>query len=217
MSGPSSDLRARLLAAVAEEAAPTRAEHRRALLVRGVVVVLVLVGAFFALGGTHPGDRDDVALYGTFVAWLLLAAAAAWAAGTRGRSMMGRPRALLLAVAVGLAPALALSAELAGGLARAAEDPGARAHFLCFAIATGVGLAPWAFVVWLRRSSDPLHPRATGAALGAMAGAIGAVFVDLHCPSSYSAHVLLGHVLPAAALAVLGALLGPRLLGVRAR
>jgi hypothetical protein len=41
--------------------------------------------------------------------------------------------------------------------------------------------------------------------------------VDLWCPLTSSAHVLVGHVLPVVVLAMIGASVGPTVLGLRAR
>jgi hypothetical protein len=55
----------------------------------------------------------------------------------------------------------------------------------------------------------------TGAAFGAGAGLGSALLVDLWCPVFDASHLLLGHVLPIAALAAAGAVLGARMLGIR--
>ena len=67
------------------------------------------------------------------------------------------------------------------------------------------------------RRSDPVTPRATGAAFGAGAGLGSALLVDLWCPVAYVPHLLLGHVLPIAILSLAGALIGGRLGIVRRR
>ena len=70
--------------------------------------------------------------------------------------------------------------------------------------------------LFLRRGSDPVHPRASGAALGAAAGAWASVLIHLHCPVAATDHVLLGHLAPVLFLSLAGVLVGRRLLGVRA-
>ena len=61
----------------------------------------------------------------------------------------------------------------------------------------------------MRRDTDVKHPRAAGAALGgAAAGAWGGRLFEAHCPSLDLVHLALGHVLPIAILALLGALFG---------
>jgi hypothetical protein len=78
-----------------------------------------------------------------------------------------------------------------------------------------LSLAPMIGALWLRRGSDPVHPRAAGAALGAAIGAGTWVLVDLWCPVAYVPHLLLGHVLPLLLIILCGAALGGPLLGLR--
>jgi hypothetical protein len=69
----------------------------------------------------------------------------------------------------------------------------------------------------LRRGSDPVHPVATGAALGAACGAAAGVMVELWCPVAAPRHVAIGHILPITIVSILGALLGSRVIAMRAR
>ncbi len=80
-----------------------------------------------------------------------------------------------------------------------------------------MGVFPLLAMAFVRRNSDPNHPRLTGATLGVAAGACAWVFTDLWCPVAYVPHLLLGHVLPIMILAAAGALLGPWLIAVRYR
>jgi hypothetical protein len=98
----------------------------------------------------------------------------------------------------------------------AQEWPG-RVGFKCLRLSIMTGALPLfaALVSW--RGTDPLTPAATGAAFGAGAGLGSALLVDLWCPVAYLPHLLLGHVLPIAVLAGLGALGGWRILRVRRR
>ena len=89
--------------------------------------------------------------------------------------------------------------------------------FVCLVIALAMATAPLLAFMLLAKGSDPVHPRAMGAALGAAAGAWGALGIGLHCPYAFPAHVALGHVLPVLLLAGIGALAGGRLVGVRAQ
>jgi hypothetical protein len=70
-------------------------------------------------------------------------------------------------------------------------------------------------LAWVRRDPDVKHPAATGAALGAAAGAWGGVFLNAHCPSLDLVHQALGHVLPIAVLVLLGGLSGHSLTRTR--
>ena len=80
----------------------------------------------------------------------------------------------------------------------------------CLVLTLLLAAAPLAALVFSRRASDPVHPRATGAALGAAAGAWAAVAIDLRCAYGTLEHVAFGHALPVVLLAALGAWLGGR-------
>lgn len=53
--------------------------------------------------------------------------------------------------------------------------------------------------------------------MGVAVGLGAALPVDLWCPVAHPQHVLLGHVIPVALLALVGAVLGARWLSIRAR
>jgi hypothetical protein len=136
----------------------------------------------------------------------------------RGKSMLGMPREALAWIAIASAPVLFAWAVL---WVYVFPPPvlavGMRAHAVCFFATLGLSLGPFAALAFVRRASDPVHPGATGAVVGAAAGGWGSVLIDLHCPASAADHIALGHVLPALVLAIAGALVGARVLGVRAR
>ena len=122
----------------------------------------------------------------------------------------------LTTVAVGT-PALLLAASLALGRlwpGTGSADTSAGA-LPCLALTFAAAAYPLAGMLTLRRSTDPLHPIAGGAALGAASGACGGVMVTWWCPLSDAAHVLSAHVLPVAALAIIGAVAGDRMLAMR--
>lgn len=70
-------------------------------------------------------------------------------------------------------------------------------------------------MVLVRRSSDPVHPGVTGAALGAASGAWAGVVVDLWCPVSHPAHIAVGHIFPIVLLSLFGLALGRRIIAMR--
>ena len=92
-----------------------------------------------------------------------------------------------------------------------------RPGYRCFvmSVATGGILLFALLLAW--RGVDPMSPQATGAAFGAGAGLGSALLIDLWCPVSYLPHLLVGHVIPIAVLALAGALLGRRILGALGR
>jgi len=91
--------------------------------------------------------------------------------------------------------------------------PGVR----CLLLSGALVFAPLFGLLWTRRHSDPIHPRASAAALGAAAGAGAWVFVDAWCPVSYVPHLLLGHVLPLIVTIAASAWFGRRILMLRSR
>jgi hypothetical protein len=209
----SPDLRDRVLAAIAEIPAPTRRQlvRRQAWLVlAGIAGALTL---FAVEGGLRATGRPPSLVAWTALGTSCLSGVGMWFLFTRGRS--GRRRrwtALALAAAVPAA-AFVLWRYGLGCLYHLAGPWSGRAGYRCFAmsVATGGILLGATLLAW--RHVDPMTPRATGAAFGAGAGLGSALLVDLWCPVSYVPHLLLGHVLPIAVLAAVGASVGGRILG----
>ncbi|ABC81519.1 NrsF family protein [Anaeromyxobacter dehalogenans] len=142
---------------------------------------------------------------------VVLALAATWAVQS-GRSMLAPPRALLLGIAVGVPLLAGAWLVLWHGTY---DEPFTRTGWRCFALTALTAPWPFAALVRARRRVEPRHPAAVGAALGAVAGAWAAVMVELWCPLSVGSHVLVGHVLPLAALALAGAAIGARAFRLR--
>jgi hypothetical protein len=213
---PSAELRARVLSAVAKEPSHVRrtVERRRALSWVGAGLWMLVV--FGGLGGFRAVERPLAFVLGTGAGWAAIALLATWGS-SRGGSMLGRPRSTLLLLTV-LTP-VALQAWYTAWVMRAdftvAVAPLARSG-LCALATLALAFAPFALLLLARRGSDPNHPRATAAAMGVVAGAWGAVLIDLHCERADLMHVTLGHVAPVLLLALAGWALGARWLGVRA-
>jgi hypothetical protein len=89
-------------------------------------------------------------------------------------------------------------------------------HVGCIVVTLLFARGPFAALAYARRATDPVHPRPLGAALGAAAGAWGGALIDVHCKVTTVEHFVVGHALPIVLLSVVGALLGARVLGVRA-
>ena len=82
----------------------------------------------------------------------------------------------------------------------------------CFTVSAAVGLLVLlSFTAALRRSA-PVASRLRGAALGAAAGAWAGLGIFIYCPATEYHHLLVGHVLPIAALTLLGLAAIPRAL-----
>jgi hypothetical protein len=211
----SAQLRAQVIELTAREPSPTRDQLRLKQSIVLSIVMLVPLVVFVAWGGIRVAPRPDQLVLQTALGSALLAAGIAIVGIGRGRSMLGRPRSWLLAQVL-LTPLLLLgwrvliSARYPSMMVQWVERPGLR----CFTLSTILALAPLLGVLWLRRSSDPVRPRLTAAAIGAAVGAGAWVLVDLWCPVGYVPHLLLGHVLPLLVLIALSSLLGSRVIAV---
>ena len=198
---PDPAMLARLRARVIEQSrhipSPTRTEAAAHQRTATSVVLLVSLGLFVAAGGVRPGPRPTELLVETAVGSTAVAIAATFAGVRRGRSVLGPPRSHLLAVAF-LTPLLlaawriGMSARYPGMMAAWPERPGLR----CLVMSLTLAQAPLMGLLWIRRDSDPVHPRSTAAAIGTLAGAFGWMLVDLWCPVSHVPHLLIGHVGP---------------------
>lgn len=218
MNQPPDELRARLEAAIAKRPSANRASYakRRALVV--LAAAALALGLVALTGGVHHGGRTPLLLWGVVGGWALVVAGAASVALGR-RSMIGPPTAVLAGLAAGLAPVLlgwfVLVHEVIAPPALPEPSLSLAAHVGCLVMTVALSFGPVVAFAILRRGSDATHPRATGAVLGGLAGGIGSVLIDVHCPVGELGHVALGHVVPVALLVAVGALFGRRLFGVR--
>jgi hypothetical protein len=214
---PPPDLRDRVLAEVRSAPVAPRSvgSWRRTL------VACAGVGVSFAIlmsiGGPGPYGRPQSYTVALAALWALVGAAVAWAGVARGPSMLGRPvswRALAAILApVGLVVTALLASALWPPPFKVADLD---KHLTCIEFTVLMALGPLLAFTFLRRGSDPVAPRLTGAAIGAASGCIGAVGIELRCSHATLAHVALGHVLPVALLTVVGALVASRVVAVRA-
>jgi hypothetical protein len=205
---------ARLLATGAE-AVDRRAPVRRA----GVAVAIgvLIAGALMALWlGVRPTLVRDAAApmlwvkFG-FVAWLA-------AGGAMAALRLVRPGARLARVPGVLAAPL-LAMWVLAGIALAGADAPQRATLLLgqtwsacpFNIAV-LSLPVFAAALWGMRGFAPTRLAWAGAAAGLFAGAVGAFVYAFHCPELTAPFLGLWYVLGMLIPAVLGALIGPRVL-----
>jgi hypothetical protein len=210
------DLKARVLDGARREPSPTReiaTIHSRRSAQAGIIAMLLV---FLAIGGMHLHVRQEALIVGTVLGWAGVALVATWLAVGRGDSMLGRPRGWLVAAA-GLTPPLLglLWFAFALPMGEPSVPHGLLIDATCFGASLALGLGPLVAFLVIRREGDPVDPGVTGAALGAAAGAWGALLIDLHCEMTDPRHVVLGHVLPAAVLVIVGALVGKRVLAIR--
>jgi hypothetical protein len=215
---PPAELKEHVLAAIRRSPSPVRGAVRREALGVLLAGVAVATALFFAAGGAHHALGRPAWFVGAssalWAAVALLALRAAW----RGGIAFGAGSLTSLAVVVVGAPAVLLLASLAF----AEGDPALlRPHtgpdLPCFALTLAAAVVPLIGLSRARRSSDPMHPVASGAALAVASGAFAGVMVDLWCPVAAPRHVLVGHILPIGLLAVLGAAVGARVIAMRPR
>jgi len=210
---PSSSLREKVLADAAAFRARTRSQGRRRAALVYTLAALAGLPLFVAWDGLdHARARPLSMTIGIALGGLLIAIACAAIAWWRGKSAVGRSDVALLAVAI-LAP-VATYVWLVSWHGRYA-DPPSRIGLRCLAMTLVSGAPLLLAAIYVRKRTVAVHPVASGAAIGAAAGALGGVTVDLWCPLTSSAHVLVGHALPIVLLALFGAVLGRAALALR--
>ncbi len=212
---PPESLKLRVLAAARWNPAPERTDRFLPGLGLTALAAVAMVGVLALAGGpfhAHAAGRPAASGAWIVAGTLALAVAATWLSLPRRRSMLSPARGQLLAVAIGV-PVLFGSWLLLGHTTY--DDPFVRAGFRCFALTAAT--APWPFLAlaYLGRRLDPRHPALAGAALGATAGAWAAVMVELWCPLAAPDHVVVGHLLPLALLALAGSAYGAWKFGLR--
>jgi hypothetical protein len=213
----SPEFKSRLLASVRDVPAATRKETLRRqtwLFAAGLAGALAL---FFIKGGLRVTSRPPSLIALTSLGTAVFAGLGMWLLFTRAPTGLRRPRAVLLGAALFSTVAFVTWRYGVSALYdRAGVWPG-RVGLRCLVLSVGTGgLMLFAALMSWRRS-EPVTPRATGAAFGAGAGLGSALLVDLWCPVAYLPHLLLGHVLPILVLALAGGLIGGRVLGLSRR
>ena len=131
---------------------------------------------------------------------------------------LARPIALLRSQLVAVAVVFLTMASVAGlyllqlpsGLRSAAVL--GRTWLVCPWLLLGFSLPALAAAFWAVRGLAPTRLRAAGLACGLLAGAVGAAGYSLACPESSVAFVAIWYSLGIVLTALLGAVLGPRLL-----
>lgn len=82
----------------------------------------------------------------------------------------------------------------------------------CLAAVAGLGLCSSAVIVWAMRRLAPTRPRLAGALAGVTGGGLAASAYALWRPETSAQFLALWYAMPIAALGLLGALTGPRML-----
>lgn len=195
-----------------ETRAPTRSEWTR----RRALALLAAVGSgagWLAALGVRP---DVGTLPSTYVvAWValpLLLGVIALASSVRpGRSGVGHPvlvmRVLLVALPIVVG---ALALVLPEPPTVAAAPSFFRALAACFNATVLVALLPILLAALALRHGFAAGARLRGALLGAAAGLFATTVLNAHCPLVDQLHLVLGHALPVAVAATIGALAAQR-------
>jgi hypothetical protein len=213
-----SDLKGRVLAAARQLPSRVRADARSDTRALFLTAAALAVALFLACDGpSHSLGRPRWFVVTSLATWAAVAAFSARDAWRWGGSFVAESGMQLATVALGT-PVLLLAVSLALARLRPGDTDSAGAlvgPLPCLALTLAAAIYPLVGAMTLRRSTDPMHPIAAGAALGAASGASGGVMVAWWCPLSDVEHVLSAHVLPVAGLAIVGAIAGNRVLAMR--
>jgi hypothetical protein len=215
---PPPDLRSRVLDAVAKEPVPTRSAGARRRAIQ-IAIGFGLTLAFFTHAGFRLHTRPPGYVAALALCWVPIAIVATWAGVASGRSMLGRPLAWRVAV-IALTPAAMMASWFAVALVWPVmfhDHSTLQRIGICNGATLIFALGPFLAFLVVRRQSDPVSPRLTGAAIGTAAAAWAAVALHMICGYTSLEHMLFGHVLPVSILAVAGALLASRTVAVRAK
>jgi hypothetical protein len=206
---PPPALRDRLLAEIAAEKAPTRAELRLRLALLAATTLVFLVP--MAMRGLRRDFHELPMVYGLGTVAIVGAAAGSLLslALARGKAMMGPRTTVLVAAALSL-PLLVLTWLLFSPTTTplSAAPSGAdalRAIAVCDGMALALAFPPLLAALSYRRVFVARSPALVGAMIGAAAGCISHVGVHLHCSVTTTSHLMLGHFLPLIPLALVGA------------
>jgi hypothetical protein len=206
--GDAEALKARVLAAVAAAPSPTRPEGRRRTVGLLLASLALALAIFEAAGGIEHSVGRPLGITLTIsCGWGAFSAALSWIVLWRGRSTLGRSKAVVLLAT--LATPIVLVAWM-HAFHGAYVEPFVRVGWRCLAYTLAMAALPLASLLAWRRGVEPESPWAIGAVCGAWAAAL----VDLWCPLTNLPHLLVGHVLPLGFLIVAGTVLGRGMLGV---
>jgi hypothetical protein len=217
---PSPELRARVLDAVHREAVRSRPAglRRRARAVAFGFTVPLAILALSYFRGPPAHERPHGYIAALALAWLPIAAVATWAGVGQGGSMLGRPRRALWVATLTPVALLLTWATAASVWPSTLSDPsGPPQHIVCNVMTVVFAVGPLAAFAVLRRRSDPVNPRITGAAIAAASAAWAALMLHLLCGFTSAEHILLGHIAPVVLVTLFGALWTARTVAIRAR
>lgn len=207
-----------LIAMLAAEAAPVprRAAARRLALALGLAVPLSL--ALLLVGYGVRRDWADAVQLPMFWLKLLFPLCIALAAGVilqrlaRPGVRIGRAWPLLLCLPVALIWALAAAVWMPAAAPERATMLWGISWRICAASILLMAAPVFVAAMVALRSLAPTRPALAGAAAGALAGGVGAAVYAMHCMELAAPFLAVWYVSGIAATALIGAVLGPRLL-----
>jgi hypothetical protein len=173
--------------------------------------VLVLIAAAVAVAGAaHSGFQGfaalplsaRVAIFGTLVALVWLAASEAvreWIPGSRRRIA---PTRLLATVCVALLAVFALLFQ------DYRTDHFVSAGLVCLETGLVFAVAAALCIAWVLHRGWAVNPASAGLVAGVLAGLAGLSLLELQCPNFQALHVLVWHTLVVPVSGALGALIG---------
>jgi hypothetical protein len=182
----------------------------------GAVGLAIVVAAlvFSAMLGPRP-DIAAAAQTPRFLAKLAITIVLAASAFGATRGLL-RPEESWRKLSLGLAPALILLAVVGELLATPPESWADRLAgtngLACLMFIPLIGIGPLAILLLALRQGAPAGPALAGAAAGLLAGGIAATFYAAHCTDDSPLFVATWYTIAVGALALIGALLGHRLM-----
>lgn len=189
---------------------------RRAFVAALIIGVALALCAMQALLGASPGALREgqlglMILTAVFIIGVIAAGASYLLKAAYPGVAARAPTALLVLLMVGF-----LCAALAGLLA---AHPAARSAMIfgprwtiCLTCIPLFAIGPFIALVWVLRKGAPTNLRSTGAVAGLVAGAVGAGACALHQPAGSLPFLGVWYAGPILLCAILGAVLGPRVL-----
>ena len=204
-----------LIAELAARPRPTTSPALRLAVAMVAGWLVSLIGLVLMLGMpfqavSETGTTPFALKLGYTIALTLLSAAVALAAGKPGRRL--GPAAALIALPVAVI-------AVAAGLELAATPPAGWGSLIlgstsgtCMAAIALAGLPIFAAVVWAFRVLAPTRPTVAGFVAGLSSGAAGSVAYALYCPETTASFLLASYTPGILVPALIGAILGPRLL-----
>jgi hypothetical protein len=203
---PPDALRDRIRAAVAETRPSGFSPRVRAVV--SIVAVLAAMSLGIALMRPDLSALPVGSLVAVTLGVAVLATVTLVVALTPGGRGLGASVTTLVAFATFTAPLYAVI-TMAASLGIAEDGPRVRG---CFSMSLAMAAIALAGLTFALRRSVPVASTARGALLGACAGAWAGLAIHLHCPCGDRMHILIGHAVPIAIFAVVGAIVPPRFL-----